>query len=431
MQILTHIKRLNQSSDAIFEIVPDWKSFFLAHQADFLRCYFGAKGGSLDSIKGKKGLKPIDHPLTIEKTTGFTGLQIYDLFRSLRKPAENLGVLYKSTSDKTEIPWLKVSMNGIDRISSFGSGQEVASHFLATLHFIYEKLQEIDTVYISQGTDTLSNTASLCAVVLSQFLIKRGKKIVFIGSPESIYENNSLAIPNITAGLYVGIQTEIPGGVYVISSFRDNDSVFSNVLPAFDTVKFHADGYFYSSNADPLLTIYGKEIYQHQNLTKFKKNLIKKTNFPDLSIQYLINDTDKSQLENVLNLVKIETVSNDEDSLEKSYKSGKRVFVIRARGVGNGPIEWKNTIKKLVKKGDTTVLIITLADSGDVDLTKYQEGLDINGVFNGRTLREEAAVNIAAIIHDLHFNVEFSRKRLQQFIETYCYYSGILVGAKK
>ncbi len=430
MQILTHVKRLNQSSDAIFEIVPDWRSFFLAHQADFLRCYFGAKGGSLDSIKGVKGLTPIAHPLAIERTVGLTGLQIYDLFRSLRKPAENLGVLYNRTSDKAGIPWFEISMKGIDRISSFGSGQEVASHFLATLHFVYEKLQETDTVYISQGTDTLSNTASLCAVVLSQFLIKRGKKIVFIGSPESIYENNSLAIPNITTGLYVGIKTEIPGGVYVISSFRDNDRVFSNVLPAFNTVKFHADGYFYDPNADPLLTIYGKEVYQHPSFTKFKKILIKKTNLPDLSTKYLINSADKSRLENVLNLVKIETVSNDEDSLEGSYQSGKRVFVIRARGVGNGPIEWINAIKKLMKKGDTTVLIITLADSGDVDLTKYQEGLDIKDVYSGRTLREEAAVNIAAIIHDLHFNGEFSHKRLQQFIETYCYYSGMLVGAK-
>ncbi len=429
MQILRQVIKLNQSSDAIFEIVPDWRNFFLAHQADFLRCYFGAKGGSLDSIRGVKGLTPITHPLTIERTAGLTGLQIYDLFRSFRKPAKNLGALYKRTSNKTGIPWLKLSMRGVDRISSFGSGQEVTSHFLATLYFIYEMLQETDTVYLSQGTDTLSNTASLCVMVLSQFLIKRGKKIVFIGSPESIYENNSLAIPNITAGLYVGIKTEIPGGVYVISSFRDDGCVFTNVLPAFDTVKFHADGYFYNPNADPLLTIYGKKVYQHQSFTAFKKILIKK-NLPDLSTKYLINNVDKSRLENIFNLVKIETVSNDADSLDNSYQSGKRVFVIRARGVGNGPIEWTNAIKKLVKKGDVTVLIITSADRGDVDLTKYQEGLDIKGVFSGRTLREEAAVNIAAIIHDLHFSGEFSHKKLQQLIDIYCYYSGMLIGTK-
>lgn len=428
MQIPTKFKQLKQSSEAIFEIVSDWRSFFSRHKVDFLRCYFAAKGGTLDSIRGAKGLTPIAHPLTIERTAGLTGLQICDLFCSLRKPAKNLGALYKRTSDKTGIPWLKLSMRGIDRISSVGSGQEVVAHFLATLYFVYENLQETDTVYISQGTDTLSNTASLCALVLSQFLIKRGKKIIFIGSPESIYENNSLAIANITAGLYIGIKTEIPGGVYVISSFRDDDRVFSNVLPAFNTVKFHADGYFYNPNADSLLTIYGNKVYQHPSFTKFKKILIK-TNLPDLSNKYLINDADKSRLENVFNLVKIETVSNDEDSLEDSYQSGKRVFVIRARGVGNGPIEWKNAIKRLAKKGDTTVLIITLADSGGVDLAKYQEGLDIKGVFSGRTLREETAVSVAAIIHDLRQSEKYSPHQLQQLIESYCYCSGILTGA--
>jgi len=80
----------------------------------------------------------------------------------------------------------------------------------------------------------------------------------------------------------------------------------------------------------------------------------------------------------------------------------------------------------IVVKKNVTVLVITSADSGDVNLKKYAAGLDIKKVISGRTLREEAAMTLAVIGHDLKMNEGYTGDDIQQLIDRFCYLSGMI-----
>src|SRR3989338_4040562 len=89
-----------QQPTDILRIIPDWKAYF-QQNAEFLSNYVKslAQGGTLDSIKGNSGLKPIPHYVDIEKTRNLTALKIADLFMQNEKSNPNLGILYKWTYD--------------------------------------------------------------------------------------------------------------------------------------------------------------------------------------------------------------------------------------------------------------------------------------------------------------------------------------------
>lgn len=313
-------------------------------------------------------------------------------------------------------------MAHISRISSFDAGQEQAPHFIAAMIYSMHILEKSDVLIITQGTDSMVNKAALFAATLSPYLFASHKKIIFIGSPESGYIEDSLAIPNITAGLYAGLEHSIPGGVYLITAIREENDIFTHILPGLSSVKLHTDGLFYAPNTGSIITIHKRTIHKtslYRDLFARVKNI---GLLPYLSNFYL-KDSAIDRLENAFKLISIETIDNDAELLKYHYLAGKRVYLIRARGAGNAPQSWKEAIRVIVEKKDTTVMIVTMADSGDVNLEKYAAGLALPEVLSGRTLREEAAQVLVTICHDLKQNEGYLFEDLQQLIDRYCYLS--------
>lgn len=232
---------------------------------------------------------------------------------------------------------------------------------------------------------------------------------------------------NILVGLYAGIENQLPGGVYIISPMVTSQGIITTqILPALGAVKLHSDGYFHTPNSGPILTVHDGTVYIHPLFHEIKRRTSYFTLLPDLSTVYLQEEQAIVKLQKALEKVSIETVKNPAIVLDRHYKEGMRVFVVQARGAGNAPIEWKKKIAEIISRGDTTVMVITLADSGDVNLHKYAAGLEIDGVLSGRTLREDAAWILAGIIHDLKFNNQLTMEP-QKLIELFCFLSGMIV----
>ena len=354
-------------------------------------------------------------------------LAIADFLASEGVSASTLGELFGwSELDKTNIPWVDLSLATLERVSSFDSSQERPEHFLGALVYARKILDKNDILYITQGTDTLVNKASLFAILLTKYLVSNNKKIIFIGSPESGYKKDSLATPNVTVGLYAGLEEALPGGVYVVSSSRIKNKVFSFVYSALGSVKLHADGYFHSPNSQPVLAVRERMVYK----TSLYDDLITRVDhidlLPDILGDVLRTEDDFLLLEDVLTRSFIANVNNPRPNLLTEYDKGARLFVIEARGAGNAPEDWKNEVGNLIQKGDATVIVITLADSGDVQLAKYAAGLNIPGVLSGRTLREESAMNLAAVVHLLRYKSNYTDHDLQELIDRYCYLMGMV-----
>ncbi|MBI2611349.1 hypothetical protein HYW54_01210 [Candidatus Gottesmanbacteria bacterium] len=413
----------------IIRVIPNWRIFFDEHRDIlFTRCGIYAHGGTIDSYPDVNGeLEPLFHSVSIESTDGQSASQIARRFGDERIVASTLGEQYKWSHDQQDIvPWVNIVVKEVARCSGFDSGQEEEPHFAAGTKFNYELLRIIDLLGKSKGTDSQIDQGNLDAIVLLQFLLKNNKQIAYFGSPEPGIKPNSLAIPNITGGLYALLESELPPNVYIITSKRLEDkTIITEILPGLGSVKLHSDGFFYSPNSEPLLTIINGVVYKHELLDKLKQRIQYAHLVPDLSEIYLQNDESVDRLQKALELVSLETVKNPARQLEEHYKDGMRAFVIKARGSGNGPLKWRKAIEDILAKGDTTVMIITLADSGDVDLKKYKAGLYVEGVLSGRTLREDAACILAGIIHDLKKHNQLNVDP-QKMIELFCYLSGMI-----
>src|SRR3989338_8102589 len=425
-------EKISQQPSDILRIIPNWEKFF-SENAQYLqkKVVSIAQGGTIDAIKDHEGrLTPIAHPITIELTGNSSALEIVRLFQEKALDHRNLGDLYNwtSTYPAGNIPWQKVEVKYALRISSFDSGQELNPHFLASIKFLYDLLQEVDVICLSGGTDSLAKKVALCSVLLSSYLIKNNKKIIFHGSPESGYKQNSLAVVNITGGLYTAIEEELPGGAYTVTTSKKekNKQPMIHILPGLGTVKLHSDGFFYSPNSTPLLTIDGGNFHKYPLYDDLKERIKYIELFPDFSEHYLTHEDEITKFEHAMNNTRIETVENDIPALEEFYKYGFRIFLIKARGSGTASPKWKKAIEDILRKKDTTVLIITLADQGDVDLQRYSAGLSIKGVLSGRTLREDAAFMIAALSHELIYNHNYKIDQIQELIERYCWLAGIL-----
>ncbi len=409
---------------------PNWPIFFREHRV-FLSKKAGivAQGGTIDSIKNEENkLVPSPHPVTIKRVRNLTSRRIATLFQNHAALSENLGSLYpwvESQGAEVDIPWRQIKMFLMARVSSFDSGEEHGSHFVAALHYATSLLTSLDVLIISQGTDSLANKTALFSVVLSPYLLAAKKKVIFVGSPESGYVEESLSISNISAALFTAVSPSIPPGVYVVTSQRQGGEIHTDVLPGLGSVKLHTDGYFYSPNTGSLLTINKKEVVNSAMYEDLLARIKQIGLLPYLSKFYL-KDTAIDRLEETTKKVSIETVDNDPNVLRAHYDMGKRVFVVRARGAGNAPENLKKVLAWIAKKTDTTVVVITLADSGDVQLKKYAAGLDIPGVFSGRALREEAAWIMASVVHDLRMHEGYTYEDGQQLIERYCYLSGLV-----
>lgn len=410
--------------------IPNWPTFFRDHRL-FLGKKAGiiAQGGTIDSIKNEENkLVPSPHPITITRVRNLTSRRMAILFQDHAAAAANLGDLYpwvETQGTNVAIPWQKAQLSFMARISSFDSGEEHGSHFVAALHYATSLLTSLDVLIISQGTDSLANKTALFSVVLSPYLLSAKKKVIFIGSPESGYVERSLAIPNISAALFTAVSQEVPSGVYVATSRRKDGEISTDILPGLGSVKLHADGYFYSPNTGSLLTINNRDVNNSAMYEDLLARIRQIGLLPYLSKFYL-NDTSIDRLEATTKKVSIETVDNDPDVINAHYDMGKRVFVVRARGAGNAPEAVKKTLTTIAGKKDTTVVVITLADSGDVQLRKYAAGLDIPEVFSGRALREEAAWIMACVVHDLRMHEGYTYSDGQQLIERYCYLSGLV-----
>src|SRR3990167_444097 len=150
-----------------------------------------------------------------------------------------------------------------------------------------------------------------------------------------------------------------------------------------------------------------------------------KIRFP-LLYRFYFRETTFDRLEKAFKLAHIVSVDNDSQIIPLLYNKGKRIFIIKARGSGTAPIDWKKQLVNIVVKKNVTVLVITSADSGDVNLKKYAAGLDIKKVISGRTLREEAAMTLAVIGHDLKMNEGYTGDDIQQLIDRFCYLSGMI-----
>lgn len=421
----------SQPSD-VLRIIPDWKKFFKENASHLQQqVIFIAKGGTIDSILDQEGLlTPLHHPVTIEKTIGFSAMEIEEEFKQYALNHRNLGALFPWTAEIPDkiIPWREVKVKQALRISSFDSGQEQNSHLLATLKYVFDMLEKADNICVSGGTDSLAKIVSLCTVILTPYLIKNNKKIIFQGSPESGYEQNSLAVSNITGGLYATIENNLSGGVYTITTSKkeEDKAPAIHILTGLGTVKLHSDGYFYSPNSTPILTIKGNTVHKYPIFDDLKERVKQWELLPDLSAHYLNNSEEFHQLEQVMQSTRIETVENDIPTLDKLYEMGIKTFLIKARGSGTGSTVWKKAIETILGKGDTTVFIITLADQGDVTLDKYKAGLYLPKILSGRTLREETGFVFAVLSHELVINHGYSIKNMQELIDRYCWLSGIL-----
>lgn len=421
-------KKLSQKRfSATLRIIPNWKEYFQKHQP-FLQSKVRviAQGGTIDCVLDEfHKLIPAPHFVTIRETDRHAARSLAALFKVHSTSMKILGDLYSWTRSQVEIPWAGLQAQQISRISSFDSSQELPKHFLAVLLHVVELLEQSEVVIVTLGTDSLANKAAVFATILSPYLNAAHKKIVLVGSSEPGYKENSLAIANITAGLYVGLEAALPGGVYIVSAARKDGQIVTDVLPGLGAVKLRADGLFHAPNSGPILTISGRFVYKMPVFDRMLAGAKELGSLPDLSKLYL-NDNALDRLEKTFPLTSIETVENDPAMIAHHYDLGKRVFIIRARGSGNAPKEWKDALRAIVKKPDATVVVITLADSGDVNLGIYAAGLDLNGVLSGRTLREEAAVTLSVICHDLRMHEGYAVKDLQQLIERFCYLSGMV-----
>lgn len=408
--------------------IPDWQEYFLRQQPVLEKeCVVTAKGGTVDSLMAVDGLKPIPHPVTISATERLNAPEIVQAFSRHSTYEKTLGALYTWSAQQAQhVPWAQVRVKYAGRISSFDSGEEQEPHFTAGIYYDYQILQAANYLLVSQGTDSLVKKAALEAILFSNQLTALKKKVVIAGASKPGTDEGTDAIYNLNAGPYALLESSLPAGAYIVSeSVTKDGDIVTHILPALGAVKLHSDGHFYSPNSGPILEIKGGTVYIHPLYYLLKNRERYFSLFPDFSNKYLSSHSGLLRLQGALEKTCIETVENNPAVLEKQYESGSRVFVIKARGVGNGPPAWKAAIKNLLSKSDTTVIIITLADSGDINLKKYAAGLHVPGVLSGRTLREETAWALGAIIHDLKNNNELGIDP-QKLIELFCYLSGMI-----
>lgn len=413
----------------ILRIIPDWRAYFLKYSAILESgTVVLAKGGTVDSYLNRANkLAPIPHPVTIDATEGLTAVEIAKMFTAHAESAETLGELYPWTTQQSEdVPFRKVKVRHAARISSFDSGEEESAHFTAAAYYDKLVLLVANQLIESQGTDTLIKKIVLETITFSRYLVDTGKKIIGKGAAKPGFEKGSDAISTMTTGLYAALEQELPPGAYIISPAvtREGDHV-THILPALGAVKLHTDGYFHSPNSGPILEIKNGTVYIHPLYYLLKKRSLHFSLFPDFSTIYFQDSPGVMRLQKALESVCIETVENSASMLKKHYEDGSRVFIIKARGVGNGPPIWRKKIAELLDYGDTTVIVTTIADSGDVNLKKYAAGLDIPGVLSARTLREEAAWALGGIIHDLKMHNQLPMEP-QKLIELFCYLSGMI-----
>lgn len=422
-------EQVNKQNPNILRVIPDWREYFRQNSSILeTQCVVVAGGGTIDSIVDYQNrLSPINHNVDIPSTENLSASAIAKLLSQHAQTRSSLGSLYPWTLRKTsKIPWIDTKVKYAGRISSFDSGQEKNNHFVAGLSFDKNTLDFVDKLIKTQGTDSLVDKSTLEAIIFSQYLQKTGKKIIAVGAAIPGYEENSDAVPNINGGLYAALENELPGGSYLISSeTTKKGEPVTQILPALGSVKLHSDGRFHAPNSGPLLTIQNGTIFIHPHYHEMKRRMTNSSDLPDFTKTYLNNEESIDRLQIALDGVALESVKNDPSILEKHYENGKRAFVIKARGSGNASNEWKNAIAEILKRKDTIAMIITLADSGDVNLKKYSAGLNIPGVLSGRTLREEAACCLAGIIQDLKAHDQLPDQP-QNIIESFCYLSGMI-----
>lgn len=422
---------MNQNSSLkLFKRINNWQEYFWRNQHYFKsNVGFIAQGGTIDSIRNEKNkLVPYPHPVVISKTSGKKVSNISKLYLKHQISAKILGDLFGWTSSQGKdvfIPWKDLGFKIIKRISSFDSGQEDYIHFLSCLEYAMKQLENLEILVISQGTDSLVNKASLFTTILSPYLYASHKKVIFVGSSESGYSEKSLAIPNVTGALFTAIENRLPGGVYIVTASRIANKPIIEVFQGLGAVKLHSDSIFHSPNSEAIFTIRENSIYKSVLLKDLIERIKNIELLPYLS-RFYFRDHVFDRLEEAFAKTSIESVENDPKILATHYNMGKRVFIIRARGSGTAPLSWRKNLELLSKKNNVIIIITTSADSGDVNLKKYAAGLDIEGVISGRTLREEAALTLAAISYDLKINEKFNHKDIQQLIERYCYLSGMI-----
>ena len=172
--------------------------------------------------------------------------------------------------------------------------------------------------------------------------------------------------------------------------------------------------------------MYGGTVYKYPLFDDLKERIKQIQILQDLSEFYIADEENFKRLEKILYSGRIETTENDRPGLLRNYDNGVRNFIISARGTGTAHPIWKEEIGKILDNKDTTVMVITAASQGDVDLQKYAAGLYISGVLSGRTLQQDAGIIMVAIIHDLMHNFKYNISQAQEFIERHCWMSGIL-----
>jgi len=412
----------------ILRVIDDWTNFFEAHASKLQSDCVFAQGGTIDSIENESGkLVPISHTVTITKTVDLNSAEIFNLFNKHSVKYKTLGALYPwSAPISNFVPWAGLSVGQSARISSFDSGQEEERHFCASTYFDSQLFKTKTSLIKSQGTDSLVEKATLETVIFSHHFVSSDKKLIFSGAATPATFEHSDAVTNIKIALYAALEESLPSGVYIISPMITREGITTQILPALGSVKLHSDGYFHAPNSGPILTVHNGTVYIHPLYHDLHERYRYFRLLPDLTKIYLKNEAGIVRLQKALERVSLETIKNPARILDHHYRDGMRAFVVQARGAGNAPLEWKKKVKEIIAKGDTTVIVITLADSGDVDLKKYAAGLDIEGVLSGRALREDAAWILAGIIHDLKMHNQLTMDP-QKLIELYCYLSGMIV----
>src|SRR3989338_7095955 len=250
----------NKNSLKLFKRIYKWQDYFHGFDNYFkTKIGFIAQGGTIDSILNENSkLVPSPHPVVTSKTIGKKVSYINKLYLKHQTSAKILGNLFGwsySQGKDVAIPWKNQELKIIKRISSFDSGQEDHTHFLSFLDYVMKQLENLEVIIISQGTDSLVNKASLFTAVLSPYLYASHKKVIFVGSSESGYKEDTLAIPNVTGALFTAVEKRLPGGIYIVSASRIDGEETVEVFQGLGVVKLHSDGIFHSPNSEAIFTI--------------------------------------------------------------------------------------------------------------------------------------------------------------------------------
>ncbi|MBI4020651.1 MAG: asparaginase [Candidatus Aenigmarchaeota archaeon] len=284
-----------------------------------------ATGGTIACSDSEKGLKP--SYMLNEMLNELEELQEIAVIRPVQ-------LMNKDSSDMTPEDWTRIAVA------------------------VYKELQYVDGIVVTHGTDTMAYTSSMLS-----FMIQRASKpIIVTGSQRPWNEAQTDAKRNLLDAVRVaafGVENDIRGVHIVfhgkiIRGCRAKKSKFleRSELDAFDTINYPLVGLVKDKHIlmNPILQISYKNGYKDQE--------------PILDTQL---DT------RVFMLMLAPGFNTD---LMDSIKEKTRAVIIQAYGLGDMPINGRDTLVPKVKEwlAEGKIVAVTSQACYETDLSRYETG---------------------------------------------------------